>query len=118
MPAPEASESVGPNVTDTSPTRVREQQRSQYQDQLARSENLQTQVRHVVERFLTLVLQDADLRQVFQADDLTDTQRDTLKEKTQTLERELGLTWGGDPGKTPQADASLATRMLTSGMKI
>jgi hypothetical protein len=118
VPAPEASESVGQNVTDASPTRVREQQRSQYQDQLARSENLQTQVRHVVERFLTLVLQDADLRQVFQADDLTDTQRDTLKEKTQTLERELGLTWGGDPGKTPQADATLATRMLTSGMKI
>ncbi len=99
-------------------TRRFDQHRSAYHDLISRAQALQSSVRQVVEQFLTLVGKDDDLRQVFTASDLSDTQRDALKDKVVTLERELGITWGGDPDKTPQGEANLNTRMLSSGMKI
>lgn len=92
--------------------------RSNYEQQLHQSRQLQTEVRQVVERFLVLVGQDEQLRQVFSTNDLSDEQRDAFKTKVESLERELGVTWGGDPEKTPQAETKLSSRILTSGMMI
>ena len=92
--------------------------RANYTAQVQQSRQLQAEVRQVVERFLVLVGQDEQLRQVFSTQDLSDEQRDTFKNKVESLERELGVTWGGDPEKTPQAETKLSSRILTSGMMI
>jgi len=89
-----------------------------HREQLGRAQQLQSTVRDVVARFVTLVSQDDELRQVFNAADLSDTQRDELKAKVVDLERGLGLSWGGDPIKTQQGEANLSARVLTSGMMI
>lgn len=92
--------------------------RATYTAQVQQSRQLQAEVRQVVERFLVLVGQDEQLRQVFSTQDLSDEQRDTFKNKVESLERALGVTWGGDPDKTPQAETKLSSRILTSGMMI
>ncbi|PTY07820.1 hypothetical protein DB347_06235 [Opitutaceae bacterium EW11] len=91
---------------------------STYREQIATARQLQNQVRAVVEQFLVIVGKDEQLRQVFNADDLSDDQRANFRGKVESLERELGLTWGGDPAKSPQTDANLNARVITSGMMI
>jgi multidrug efflux pump subunit AcrA (membrane-fusion protein) len=87
-------------------------------DQMGRARQLQSSVRQVVEQFLTLVNQDEQLRQVFNTNDLSDAQRSAFREKVESLERDLGLTWGGDPAKTPPGETNLNARALKSGMMI
>jgi truncated hemoglobin YjbI len=76
------------------------------------------QVRQVVETFLVLVGKDEDLRRVFTTDDLSDEQQIQFKDKVRLIERELGVTWGTEPEKTPQGQAKLSNRMLASGLMI
>lgn len=89
-----------------------------HRDQLGRAQQLQTTIRDVVQQFVSIVSRDEQLRQVFQSADLSDDQRADLKDKTVGLERDLGLTWGAPPDKTPQGEANLTARMLTRGMMI
>lgn len=89
-----------------------------HREQVGRAHQLQFAIRDVVERFVSLVNQDDQLRQVFRSDDLSDEQRDDLKAKTVVVEKELGVAWGSDPEKTPQGEANLNARVLASGMMI
>lgn len=89
-----------------------------HREQTARAQLLQSSVREVVEHFVTLVSKDEELRQVINGDDLSDDQRRDLKTKVADLERNLGLSWGGDPVKTPDGEANLTARVLNSGMMI
>jgi hypothetical protein len=95
-----------------------DEHRNTYQAQVGQLHQVHTDVRQVVERFMTLVAQDQQLRQVFQADDLSDADRDMFKGKVETLEKDLGIGWGRDPEKTPHAESALNTRVLLSGMMI
>ena len=49
---------------------------------------------------------------------VSDAQRAAFKGQVVALERELGLTWGGNVAKTPQGEANLNARVLASGMMI
>ncbi len=92
--------------------------RAHYHDQHARARSVQTELRDVIERFFGLVGQDEQLRNVIDTDDLSANRRTSARGDIETLERDLGLTWGGDPEKSPQADTRLAARLLKSGMMI
>jgi hypothetical protein len=95
-----------------------DQHRGAYETALQRSGQIQVQVRQVVETFLVLVGKDEDLRRVFTTDDLSDEQQIQFKDKVRLIERELGVTWGTEPEKTPQGQAKLSNRMLASGLMI
>lgn len=95
-----------------------EQHLSVHREHLARKHEVQSGVRQAVEQFVALVSQDEELRQVFQADDLSDEQIEAFRGKVESIERDLGVTWGGPVEKSPQGEANLQARMLKSGMMI
>ena len=95
-----------------------DQYRGVHQDQLKVAQQLQTQVRQVVQQFLGIVAQDDQLRQVFSADDLSDDKRTEFKGKMENLEKDLGISWGGDSEKTPAGQTNINLKALLSGMRL
>jgi hypothetical protein len=92
--------------------------RASYNQQISRSEGLQSQLRGVIERFFGLVGQDSQFQQFVTGDQQSDVQRAVAKDNVRSLEQELGLTWGAEPEKTPQGESELATRIIKSGLMI
>ena len=95
-----------------------DQFRHAFHAQTSQAGQLRQEIRQVVEQFISLVAHDDHLRKVFHADDLSVEQVKDFKAKITTIERELGIEWGGDPDKGPTQQANLNLLLLTRGTRI
>ncbi len=95
-----------------------DQYRGIYQDQLKVALQAKQDARQAVEQFIGIVAGDDQLRQVFSADDLSDDVRSEFKGKMENLEKDLGISWGGESEKTPVGQTNINLKALLSGMRL
>ena len=88
---------------------------------LGQAENVFVRAQEAVERFFLLISDNQLLREIVFAEDLSEADSEVFMEKMNALYRNWGIEWGStDEGgpRTPEVEAQLVNKAISSGMMI